>query len=404
MVTRDEVVWAYRMFLGREPENNDVIEAKMRHSTFELRRSMVASSEFKSKALMLERPDQKHWMKPDDVREVYLGVIRREPSDSEIAEAYRNFPTSCELAADLFEQTDLATQKYQGRIPRLVSTDYERLYDRFTVAPTPRSGCSVGPLGDTMDVRYVAGTTEGISRTIPRTAEYWTSLCAAVHAQEGEFTAVELGAGWGPWLVRSGAAARQLGIPRIKFAAVEADIHHFDYLQEHLSRNGFPPSDHNLLHGIVSSSDGVAYFPNVEDPDVNWGASAISTSQYEALASNASTPRNRRGETFIETKSYSVQSVIAPFNNIDLMHVDIQGSELEAISAAVKELGRKVRFLFVGTHSHAIEVGLIHLLADERWRLVHYLPRRYMRDRDGRHVGTMDGEQVWINASVVLDI
>src|ERR1051325_2133590 len=47
MVTREEVVWAYRMLLGREPEDEAAIEAHCHHPDIDsLRRTFLGSEEF----------------------------------------------------------------------------------------------------------------------------------------------------------------------------------------------------------------------------------------------------------------------------------------------------------------------------------------------------------------------
>src|SRR5207237_206556 len=50
-LTREHVVWAYRLLLDREPENDDVIAPKLAGSrdTRELRRHLITSSEFREK-------------------------------------------------------------------------------------------------------------------------------------------------------------------------------------------------------------------------------------------------------------------------------------------------------------------------------------------------------------------
>src|SRR3982074_3219529 len=56
-LTREHVVWAYRLLLDREPESEDVIGPKLAgsHDTSELRRHMMTSEEFQ-----LKNPDYAH--------------------------------------------------------------------------------------------------------------------------------------------------------------------------------------------------------------------------------------------------------------------------------------------------------------------------------------------------------
>ena len=50
-LTRDHVVWAYRLLLDRDPENEDVIGPKLAGSrdTAELRHHLMTSAEFQEK-------------------------------------------------------------------------------------------------------------------------------------------------------------------------------------------------------------------------------------------------------------------------------------------------------------------------------------------------------------------
>src|SRR5215210_46231 len=71
-LTRDHVVWAYRLLLDRDPENEDVIGPKLAGSrdTRELRHHLITSAEFREK-----NPDFAH---PNDptvvIKEIAPGV------------------------------------------------------------------------------------------------------------------------------------------------------------------------------------------------------------------------------------------------------------------------------------------------------------------------------------------
>ncbi len=71
-LTREHVVWAYRLLLDREPENEDVIASKLAGSlnTAELRDHLITSAEFRSK-----NADFAHTNDPTVViREIVPGV------------------------------------------------------------------------------------------------------------------------------------------------------------------------------------------------------------------------------------------------------------------------------------------------------------------------------------------
>src|SRR3954469_6119476 len=71
-LTRDHVVWAYRLLLDRDPENEDVIGPKLAgsRSTAELRHHLITSAEFRAK-----NPDFAHTNDPTVViKEIAPGV------------------------------------------------------------------------------------------------------------------------------------------------------------------------------------------------------------------------------------------------------------------------------------------------------------------------------------------
>src|SRR5438132_12797876 len=71
-LTREHVVWAYRLLLDRDPESDDVIGPKLAGSrdTSELRRHLITSAEFRNK-----NPDFAHTNDPTVViKEIAPGV------------------------------------------------------------------------------------------------------------------------------------------------------------------------------------------------------------------------------------------------------------------------------------------------------------------------------------------
>ena len=56
----------------------------------------------------------------------------------------------------------------------------------------------------------------------------------AVREASGSFVCVELGAGWGPWLVSS-ASAKHLGISNILLIGVDADRRNLEFTKTHFS-------------------------------------------------------------------------------------------------------------------------------------------------------------------------
>jgi FkbM family methyltransferase len=335
----------------------------------------------------------------EDVMTVFHETLNRDPdSEDTIRHFISSFKTTDALALHLLLGKEFQKQlKNSTALPKLKAQDYIDLYREFVVKSRPsKAGFIVGALGDETDIRYSSVFQEKVQTSIPHHPEYWAVLIAAFTATGG-FVAVELGAGFGGWLVKAALAARQRGISDVRVAAVEPDQTKFEWLHENLAHNDIDLSRSLLLRGTVGGADGVSFFPVLDDASVDWGARAISPQQYEALKAQGYEPLDRRGQPYTGMKEYSIQTILAPFDIVDLLHVDIQGHELIAIRAALDIINRRVRFMFVGTHSAAIDAGLIETMSNSGWRALHIVPRHYGRNAVGQFVAGVDGDQLWEN-------
>src|SRR4051794_20708488 len=128
-------------------------------------------------------------------------------------------------------------------------------------------------LGANISHEFVAGWCEPCTETLHVEAalpsfdeEYfeWIALLEAVAAAQGCFTMIELGAGFGRWVVRGGLAAKQRGLP-FKLVAVEAEPAVYAWLRQHFANNGIPPEEHILLNGAATENPGEVRF-NIAGP------------------------------------------------------------------------------------------------------------------------------------------
>ena len=83
----------------------------------------------------------------------------------------------------------------------------------------------------------------------------WIGLLKSItdaRARRGRnFAAMELGAGWGPWLVHAANAARRVGIVDFHFCGVEADPGRFEMMKQHFRDNNLEPVEHDLVLGVL---------------------------------------------------------------------------------------------------------------------------------------------------------
>lgn len=231
--------------------------------------------------------------------------------------------------------------------------------------------------------------------------EYLAAL-QAVETAGATFTAVELGAGYAPWLTFSAKAAQRSGISQIHLLAVEADLERHGLMKTHLADNGlyFPPVTSSpeqnvkieVVHAAVSDSNGTLKFDSQSLLD--WGAAPVegdSDVDYRGYAINPS-----------EVNSLTIERAINDLDIIDFLHIDIQGYEYRAVLSSLEALRDKVRIMLIATHSRKIEGDLLDTLHEKGWRLIYEKPCKFERAPKGNLTAltTLDGTQVWMNCKL----
>lgn len=400
MNIREGVIWAYRLILNRDPSDQE-LEAGI--AAFvdpqALRRSLRTSREF---ATLLDRAGEVFQPRlPVDWHEGALWafrlLLRREPSDAELHANIRDDDTVNGLRLRL-----LTTREFEVGSPGGGPMTDFAIVNAF--APFPK----VEPVGDGFRdifgsitrVRYldpnVAHMAGYVYRSIPREREpslhgtsEWVGTLRSVLEARDSFTAMELGAGWGPWLVVSQAAARLRGIDRIDLTGVEGSADHHGFMIDNFRNNGLDPADHHLHHAVAGAEDGIAVFPKLHVAEVDYGASAVFDASERTAAA-------LRGD-LEEIPSLSLQTIIGDKPRVDLIHIDIQGHEEPVISAGIEILNARVRRLVIGTHSRTTEGHLIDLFHANGWVCESEMPCLLSPMMDGSMILARDGEQVWRN-------
>lgn len=287
------------------------------------------------------------------------------------------------------------------------------LFNEFALAPaTPQPGFIIDFLGvrtRTASLFDTAKALDGQILGIPVPSDYhaeaveWLGLLKSVKAAHGEYVAMELGAGWGPWLISGGAAARQKGIRTVRLCGVEGDQNHYDSMCQHFTDNGFNPQDHSLILAAVGVENGTARWPVVADPGNEWGLRPTGQEGEDAADRDLTAALGKRMSSFIDVKVIALGELLAREPRWDLVHVDIQGGETKVLDAFRQELNQRVRYLIVGTHSRKIDGELIEIFHQEGWILEHEKPCRMIYNPDAADLVAMtivDGTQVWRNPRV----
>jgi hypothetical protein len=206
-------------------------------------------------------------------------------------------------------------------------------------------------------------------------AEY-TSLLTAIDSTPGRarFVAVELGAGWGPWISAVGIVCKRLGFKDIQLVGVEAHDAKAEMMREHLTRNGLMDVDgvhSNVMLGAAWKEDTELRFPMIDVRD-HGGA---------ATASGGDVDYRGHEAEHVTVQAFSVPTICKGLGTVDYMHWDIQGAELETARASIDFLEKNVRYLFIGTHSRAIEGHLLELFYERQWEVLLQNPCAFTYDK-----------------------
>lgn len=400
MNIREAVIWAYRLILNREPGDQELEDRAAAFSTPQaLRRSLRTSREYAS---LLDRAGEVFQPRlAVDWREGVLWafrlLLRREPSEEE-------------LRANLIENDTVnglrlrivTTREFEVGSPGGTPIADFAIINAF--APFPK----VEPVADgyrdifgsMTRVRYLdpslAHLAGYVYRGVPRDSEpglhgtsEWVGTLRSVLEASGSFTAMELGAGWAPWLVASQTAARARGIDRIDLTGVEGSADHHSFMIDNFRYNGLDPAGHHLHHAVAGAEDGTAVFPKLHAAPEDYGASAVFDDSERAAAA-------LRGD-LEEIPSLSLKTLIGDKPRVDLVHIDIQGHEEPVIASGIDVLNARVRRLVIGTHSRTIEGQLFDLLHANGWTCESEVPCMISPTMDGGRALARDGEQVWRN-------
>jgi FkbM family methyltransferase len=218
----------------------------------------------------------------------------------------------------------------------------------------------------------------------------FASLALALQAASPPtFTAVELGAGWGPWTALAGRCAERAGFSKTNLIAFEADPKRYTFLQEHLRLNGITADTHCAA---AWWRDQNLYWPVAED---GMDAGMAATSGWRPKIDYRGRP-----SAFRKIRALSIAKALSAFPVIDFLHIDIQGSEWDVIWRSIGFLNKHVRCMFVGTHSRKIEGDLIDGCNKQRWTLLREMPCMFysaLKPPELTGATYKDGGQFWRN-------
>ena len=230
----------------------------------------------------------------------------------------------------------------------------------------------------------------------------YIGLLKSVAAASGRYTALELGAGWGPWLVAGAVTARRAGLTDIRLYGVEGNHEHCVSMRRHFLDNGLDPDDHTILNAAIGAEGGTARWLTGSAPShITWGmrparqGSEADASYLESLGAS--------GEDYRDIEVLSIVELLQREAHWDLVHVDIQGWEAEVCRAGLALLSERAKYVVVGTHSRKLDGDVLQLFWSAGWVLENEKPTRFRFAADGRQLENMteaDGTQIWMNPTL----
>jgi FkbM family methyltransferase len=220
------------------------------------------------------------------------------------------------------------------------------------------------------------------------TIEYIGILKAIEQSKSDNFTAIELGCGWAPWLGLCGILSLRLNkIP--KLIGVEASSIYVQYALEHMIDNKLE-SYSTIMHHAIWINNNEMFFDTGLLSNNNWGARPTikqATRNYEKIT------------------SITILDILSKIHFADILHMDVQGVELDVLNDrnTMIELTSKIKRIIIGTHSKMIEANLLQLFKDNGW----FLEREkscvidYSLKSNYKDMVKIDGCQIWVNPVLI---
>ena len=220
----------------------------------------------------------------------------------------------------------------------------------------------------------------------------WVSILELIQAANKCYVMVDLGAGYGRWIVNSALLARHFGhVPFV--VGVEAEDTHFGWMEEHVTDNGISPAKCRLLHAPVTGRRQEVAFPVGHAAE--WYGQSVLPSRESGFG--------HWPEAKVEMRrSLVLEEILADLPVVDLIDLDIQGMEAEVVPSSLELIGQRVKRLHIGTHSREIEDALRNVMIVAGW-----FPRFDYPGATNQHptpagpVDFQDGVQSWINPRFV---
>lgn len=239
----------------------------------------------------------------------------------------------------------------------------------------------------------------------------WIALLESVVESRDSYSMIELGAGFGIWSVRAALAMAQSAAIPVHLTVVEADPVHFEWIKLHFEENGIDFRRHRLIRAAVSAPGTDWPFlvgsPAGARPN-EWYGQALCGWAGEIVDPCADfyggfpARLHASGWRSIDMPKISLREILDGSGRVDLIHLDVQGVELEVIESAIDALSAKVQRLCIATHSRQIDQKLARTLGEHGWKCAMAYPCGETSETPWGSVAFEDGLQIWINPPRII--
>ena len=227
----------------------------------------------------------------------------------------------------------------------------------------------------------------------------WIDILETVIEARGRYTMIELGAGFGRWLVNAALALKQIGKTPFYLVGVEAEPVHFEMMHNHFRDNCLEPNEHLLIKAAVSDTSGEVYF-TIGHPEEWYGQSIVSIwkiiNNYIRNVGFGDWPE----ANVKKVKAVSLNDILNPLSYVDLVDLDIQGEEFNVLEAAEEQLIKKVKRIHIGTHGKRIENNLRSLFKSTGWININDYQCLSENMTPYGEIAFQDGVQTWLNGNL----
>jgi hypothetical protein len=308
---------------------------------------------------------------PDEiVADLYRAILGRPPENATVVAEYAAKGSVERIARDLLSSAEYRSKRDLG-FPGHDLIDRAQILSRHSQKDRRlRRGYITNFLGVDTDTRYCGWTQEGVEGEVPipgnfhATAVEWAAALRAVDLSQVSFTVMELGAGWGCWMVNTAFAAKRLG-RKVLAIGVEGDEGHVSWIRSHAEMNGLTRDEVRVDRSVAWGEDGFAVFPRSADSANSYGQEPrFYPTELEARQFAAIDPK-----AFDVLQAKTLDTLAAGVDRLDLLHIDIQGGEGPLVGQSLDFLAAKVAYLVIGTHGRDIEGDLVTTLRSRGWIL-----------------------------------